>query len=501
MKKLDKLLIFSFLPPFVMMFFIALFVLIMQFLWKYIDDIIGKGVEVGLIVELLFFRAMALVPMALPISVVVASVMVMGNLSERYELATMKSAGISLLRVMLPLIILTGGISLGSFYTSDVLIPYSNLKFKSLLFDIQHQKPAFNLEANKFNNDLQNASIFFKEKTTDGSTLRQVMIYDHSGNRGNVSQVMAGEGTMSFTPDSRYLIMELRKGRQYQEMEPTTQENKTKYEHLTISFDKWERVYDMSQFNMELTDEKLFKSHYSMLSSKSLRYAIDSMQARNTHRQERFQYVIADQYFNGSPPPDTTNSKVKQLETNVRIFAPTRYQPKTYRIDTTHLPNKVIELADTARLPALYKRALQGARTARQYAESLKNDTPSYKGTLVDYSLELHRKIMFALACMVFLFVGAPMGAIIRKGGFGWPILIAIIFFMVFIIINITGEKLAKTGEWTAWHGMYLPIYILAPIGCFLTYKATNDSKIFEWDTYFGWIGKLIRYARTAKAK
>ncbi len=475
LKKLDKLLIVSFIPPFILTFFIALFVLIMQFLWKYIDDIIGKGLDLSVIFELLFYRSTALIPMALPIAVLISSVMVMGNLAERYELASMKSAGIALLRVMLPLIFLVFGVSILSFISSDRLIPYSNLKFKSRLYDIRKQKPALNLEAGTFNDDFGETIIRIAEKSEDGKYLKDVLIYDHTSNRGNDNQIIAKKGEMYTTPNKRFLVMRLFDGNQYQELLPSTREEGDRYQHLRTSFKEWEKIYDMSEFDLNKTNEDLFKNHQSMLSTGQLLHNIDSISKRKETRRLQLNKHVKPFFYHRRRPDSILTAMVDLVS-----------KDSITHISTTFLNT----IPKDKRITAINK-GISLARNVKNYTRSITDDIPKIQKQITNYAIELHRKLSLAFACLIFLFIGAPMGAIVRKGGFGWPILIAIVFFVFFIILNIIGEKLAKELVVSAAFGMWMPCFVLAPIGMFLTYKAMRDSKLLNLDMYIAILQRI----------
>lgn len=476
MKKLDKLLTVSFIPPFILTFFIALFVLIMQFLWKYIDDIIGKGLDTSVILELLFYRSTALIPLALPIAVLISSVMVMGNLAERYELASMKSAGLPLLRVMAPLIALVALVCIGSFVSSDTLIPYSNLKFKSKLYDIRKQKPSLSLEEGTFNDDFGETIIRIGKKSEDGKDLTDVLIYDHSTNRGNDNQIIAKRGEMYLTPSKRYMVMKLYDGNQYTELVPKNREEGMRYQHLRTSFKEWEKVYDMSEFDLNETGENSFKNHHSMLSTKQLSAGIDSLYNRKDNRRMMLNKQVKHFYY-PRRSHDTTRAK---LELGTDKDKVEKYTASL--LDEIEESKQAMTLSKAASL----------ARNVKNYARSVQDELPRIDETVAKYKLEYHRKFSLATACMIFLFIGAPMGAIVRKGGFGWPILIAIVFFVIFIMLNIVGEKLIKEMVVSPEFGMWMPCLVLAPIGLFLTYKAMRDSKMLSFDMYTAAIGRIF---------
>ena len=477
MKKLDSLLIRSFIPPFILTFFIALFVLIMQFLWKYIDDIVGKGLELIYIVELIFYRSTALIPMALPVAILISAVMVMGNLAELFELASLKSAGIALIRIMRPLLIVVTFISIGSYLASNYLIPYSNLKFKSRLYDIRRQKPALSLDEGGFNHDFGGTVIRITEKADDNRTLNDVMIYDHSDNRGNVSQILAKKGEMFTTSDQRYLIMRLFNGQQYQELKPSSNEKQHNYEHFHTSFGEWEKIFDLREFDLKETDEKLFKSHQSMLSHRQLIVALDSLHVRKENRMDQLHTHVRPYFYHERISVDS----VKKTS-----------RPVIEKDSFVQEPEKFEDLVERSKLPFNYQKATTLARNVKNYTAAITADVPRMDRAIVEHQIEIHRKYALAFACFIFLFIGAPMGAIVRKGGFGWPILIAIIFFVFFIMMTIVGEKLAKEFVVSPMIGMWLSCIVLFPIGVFLTHKAMRDSKALNIDTYIAFLKNLL---------
>ncbi len=457
-----------------MTFFIALFVLIMQFLWKYIDDIVGKGLELSVIFELLFYRSTALVPMALPIAVLISSVMVMGNLAERYELASMKSAGVPLLRIMASLIVVACFICVASFVSSDTLIPISNLKFKSRLYDIRRQKPALSLEEGVFNDDFGNTIIRIREKSADSRELTDVLIYDHSSSKGNDNQFMAKSGQMYSTEDKRFLIMKLFDGHQYQELAPSDTKKSQNFEHMRTSFKEWEKVYDLSEFNLNKTNEDLFKNHQSMLSIRQLTKVIDSLELRKKERKIQLNDHLKP-FFHHRRQVDSLRA---QLTFNVDSL------PKT--------PKSFVSLLPEDKQKQSFNKAAALARNVKNYTRSVKSDMPKIDRQIALHEIEFHQKFSLAAACLIFLFIGAPMGAIVRKGGFGWPILIAIVFFVFFIMLNIVGKKIAEELVVSGAMGMWMSCLILFPIGVFLTIKAMNDSKVLNIDVYTDFIRKFF---------
>jgi len=479
-----------------------MFIFNMQFLWKYIDDIIGKGLDLSIILELLFYQSLAMIPRAMVFGVLIASVMTLGNLAEHYELVSMKSAGVSLLRVMSPLIFFAfflGGIS---FLFADQLIPITALKFKSTLYDIRRQKPALSFEEGQYNNDFQKVSIFVGKKSSDGKTLGGLKIYDHTSTLGYKGQTNAEQGGLFYARDTivrklkvplqdtiiekdtthhrSFLVVKLLNGTRYEELSPEA-DRPTAYPHMEMSFDSYTTLFDMSEFEFNETNEDLFKGHYSLLSTKQLLRAIDSLEEK---RRERYMMLKrnADAMFQFR--------REGMVESDTVEIPPNRHAKFYYPPELASAPKVKMDSAITAfweLIPAakrdyIYQRAAGFCQNIKGQANGVKQYCKTNERVHSEHENEIHQKLSFALACLLFLFIGAPMGAIIRKGGFGWPILVAFVFFMAFFVLFLLGERLATNVTIACWIGSWLPNLVLLPFGIFLTFKALNDSRVVSFD-------------------
>ncbi len=512
MKRIDRLLLTSFIGPLIVTFFIALFVLIMQTLWVYIDDIIGKGAGFGMIVEFIFYRSISLFPMALPIAILLSSVMIMGNLAERYELASMKSAGIPLLRIMYPLIIASAVIGVFSWVCSSYLIPVANLKFKSRLYDMRKQKPTLNLEEGVFNDDFEGYRIRIGEKGTDNRAIKNVFIANHSTtSRNDLNEIIAEDGEMYLTADDRYMIMELNEGQQFQEGNKYLAGSTTKAPFVRTSFKKYTKIFDLEEFEIDRTDEELFRSHYSMLSIRQLQEAIDSIDIQMDKRKasiseyvDNFMTVYKDTTKQSKKDTilhklatDTTN-----IEANKNIAKRARKKPskrrtvsdKKKQIITKELKeyDSFLQTFPTLRQRMMIDKAIQNVRSVKSNANSAAMFIDRTKEKRVKHIFELHSKYAFAVVCIVFLFIGAPMGSIVRKGGFGYPLLVAIFSFMLYIVLTMAFKDMAEAFVLHPILAVWMPNLILLPIGIFLTYKAMNDSK-FNFDR----IMRVVNFIRS----
>lgn len=481
----------SFFGPFVVSFGIALFVLIMQFLWLYIDEIAGKGVSIFIMLELLGYMSISTFQMALPIATLIASVMVMGNLAERYELSSMKSAGVSLLRVMRSLIIAAAFLSVFSYITADFVMPISNLKFKSRLYDIRKQKPALTLEKGIFNEDFRQFVIRIGEKESDGETIGDVMIEDQT-NLGQVkfNQILADSGQMFTSPDKRFFVMNLFKGTQYQEPGSQSQgAQKQRYPFVRTNFSSWTKVWDMREFEMVRTDEDRFNRNRSTLSMDQLRHNLDSL----VRTMQEGKNAMADDYLATfkrisalppkapTPQPEKAPQKTEEKPANKAATAPVGPVIPRQNIDKSldQYPSllQTFVIEDTAKL---LMEARNRANIYKTTLETRQSQVESRRREWVKTGYELYIKYSFALVCFIFVFIGGPMGAIIRKGGFGYPILVSIIFFVTFIMLTIMCRKLAEAYVLTPFWAAMVPCIVLAPIAITLTRKGINDAQMFS---------------------
>jgi len=470
-KKVHKLIIGSFIGPFILTFFIALFILLMQFLFKYIDDLVGKGLEWYVVLELMAYASSTLVPMALPLAILLSSIMTFGNLGEHYELVALKSSGISLRRIMMPLITIVFVISIGAFYFSNIVMPFANLKMGALMWDVRNQKPSLAIKAGEFYNGIDGYSIRVGEKEEDGNSLKNIVIYNHTANNGNMNVLMADSGKMLKSDNDRYLVIELYNGISYEESgQPGTINNR---KQLTrVKFKEHEVKFDLSTFQLNRTDENLFKDHYTMLNLKQLKYYKDSLSER----------LVRDKvFFNQNYALYTSMNKSFKLDSSVKSIQHAKLNPN------------IIRNFKQEDRTMIYSRAFSTIRNVASYTETAKADQENMSEKIRRHEIEEHRKFTLPFACMILFFIGAPLGAIIRKGGLGMPIVISIFFFIFFHILSITGEKMARQDVVPVWQGMWMASFILTPIGIFITRKASSDSTLLDLDVYISFFKKLFK--------
>jgi lipopolysaccharide export system permease protein len=478
-KKLDKLIIKAFIGPFVATFFITLLVLVIQFFWLYIDDFVGKGLGAGIILEFIWYQSAALVPLALPLAILLSSLMTFGNLGESFELVAIKSSGISLLRFMRPLFILSLFVCGIAFAFSNYIIPVANLRSRTLLTDIVFAKPAFDLKEGVFYDKVNGFAIKIGKKEANDSVIRDVIIYE----QGNILQdnfIIAKSGIMRISDNKRYLEFNLKDGWRYQERGDNAGVENTEY--IRIKFREFKKQFDLSSFQFNRTADSVNKNNERMQSMRQLDYTIDSLKKEIITIKKRlqkdifypFQFI---KYFDSS----VTAKPEKSVADTVKGRTITSFD----------------ELLPDSAWSGVHDRALAQINSLKVNASIAKNEWEAKKDDLVKHQIEWHRKISLSLACLVLFLVGAPLGSIIRKGGLGTPLVFAIIFFMVFYFSSTTGEKFARGNTMSPFTGMWMSTFILLPIGFFLTYKALKDSQLFNKEFYFRITRRMSGLLRT----
>lgn len=466
-RKLDKLIVKSFIGPFVATFFITLLVLVMQFFWLYIDDFVGKGLGAGVILEFIWYQSAALVPLALPLAVLLSSLMTFGNLGESSELVAIKSSGISLLRFMRPLFIVTVFICGIAFSFSNYIIPVANLKSRTLLTDIVFAKPAFDLKEGVFYDKVNGFAIKIGKKEANDSVIRDVIIYEQ-GNSLQDNIIIAKSGIMHVSDDKRYLEFNLKDGWRYQERGEEAGIKNTEY--IRLNFKEYKKQFDLSSFQFNRTADSVNKNNERMRSMRQLDHSIDSLEKEISRIKNRLKISIFYPY-----------QFVKYLDSNNTAI-------NTKKDWDTVKGKKIASFADLLPDSAwrnVNDRAIAQVNSLKMNATVANNELQARESDLRKHKIEWHRKISLSLACLVLFLIGAPLGSIIRKGGLGTPLVFAIIFFMIFYFSSTIGEKFVKEDSMTPFAGMWLSTFILVPIGLFLTYKAMRDSHLFNKEFYY----------------
>lgn len=462
MKKIDRLILKSFLGPLLLTFAIAVFVLLMQFVWKYIDDLVGKGLEFGVIAELLMYASATFVPMALPIAVLFASIMTMGNFGEKYELVAMKAGGISVSRIMLPMAVVAVLLMGIAFYFANNVLPVAMYQYRTTLYDIQRKKPAVSIRPSEYYDEIDGYVIRVNKKDPDGRTMRDIIIYDHSEGINRTNIIVADRGYMQSTPDDHYLLYTLYDGYTYSE--PTDGENYEKRPLTSIGFDKQVLTFDISSFAFEKSDAQLFSNHYQMLNVAQLDSTVKSLEASLDGRYEDYSSTILSKmrvynYWKEHVGDSTAYIDVAKVVTDT----------------TAEYRGKVLSQARAGVFNAL--------SDVQMYRQIVSSD----KEYINRHYIELMRKFTLSVACLLLFFIGAPFGSIVRKGGLGMPLVASVVFFVLYYVIGMINEKSVRESA-VGPVGMWVATFVFIPIGALLTWQATTDSSLFDLSMWKKWL-------------
>lgn len=465
MKKIDKLIIKSFIGPLLLTFALAVFVLLMNFLWKYVDDLVGRGLDMWVIAKLLFYASATFVPMALPIATLFASIMTMGNFGERYELVAMKAGGIPTSRIMRPLLVLVCGLTILAFGFANNVMPYAVLQQKRTLYSIKNKKPSISIKPSEYYSGLEGYVLRVDEKSKDGKTMYGITIYDHSESVGNNCVTVAERGEMFTTPDEQYMIFNLYDGYSYRE--EVSGENYYSRPMMRIKFDEQQMRFDLSGFALEDVDEDYFKGSYQMMNVVQLDEAIDTLELDKSNKRSDFQ----NQMISRMP----TFEKYRTRGDTVKI-AKTGY---SYR--------RAMDTMSESQREHLKNTALNNARMVNEDISMYDQMQSGDQEYLNKHYIEWHQKFTLSFACFVLFLIGAPFGSIIRKGGLGWPLVASVMFFLLYYVITTIARKSIVESALPPT-GMWISTLILLPIGVLFTLKATTDSPLFDassWMKFF----------------
>jgi len=543
MRKLDLLNIRAFVGPFVLTTAVSTFILLIQHMLKYFEDFVGKDLGISVFAELLFYFSLNMLQVALPLGVLVSSLMTFGNLGENFELTAIKSAGISLTRALLPIFVLVVFISIGAFFFNDNVLPAANLKAYSLLYDIKHKKPTMDLQEGVFYKGIPDYTIKVKEKFPDDVTMKDIIIYDHTADLGNRRVILADSGRMFLFMNDRYLKLELFNGNFYAEDrargKSIDQFNRTKYSRMDM-------VFSLASFEFDPTDEELFRGNRQMMNIRELSHAIDSMdlrivEIRSSSEESAIRNFIyyrsvkenteefveealkEDTLLRNRLNKDLVDKSGKPSDMRMRRDSIRQKKPvaSVTKLDDVVINKKLSNKKDTIpQLPldSLTIDALDSIITARfsednQIVHSALTQARNVKNTLTNsdsreeniqkqrsrYVVEKYKKYSQAFACIVMFLIGAPLGSIIKKGGLGVPVIISIFFFIVYYVLSISGEEYAKAGVMDGEVSVWISNIVLFPVGLFFLRQARIDARLFDKDVYIIWWGKLVEKYRSRK--
>ena len=472
-KKLDIYLLKNFLGLFLMTFLICIFILLMQFVWMHVKDLVGKGVGISVLAEFFLYAVPTLVPLALPLSILLASLMTFGNLGEHFELTAMKSAGISLFRIMQPLAITIAIVSVSAFFFSNSVLPVSQTKLWALIFSLRQKSPEMEIPEGEFYDGIPGYNVYVRSKDHKTGLLKDLMIYDYSAGFQDAKVMLADSGRIYFTEDKKYLLFVLYSGESFENLDQAQQratKSKDKIPYRRETFAEKTMLIDFStDFNRY--DESILNDQHVSKDVSELLQSIDSVEVLSHERsRQQSSQMIEQKYFGRE------RSTGRQLDD---------VAPEAVRSHNVDSLFATLSIKDKAKaLASAYERA-KSHRDQIEYNALMLDE---YKRYVRKHEVELHRKFTLAFACLIFFFIGAPLGAIIRKGGLGAPIVISVVMFIIYYIIDNTGYKMAREGIWPCWAGMWLSSFVLLPIGVFLTYKAATDSALFNPEAWMKWI-------------
>lgn len=472
-KKLDIFVLKSFCTLFIGTFFICLFIFMMQFLWRYVDELIGKGLEMTVMAQFFFYSALTLVPVSLPLAVLLAALITFGNFGERFELLAMKAAGISLLKIMRPLIIFIVFICCLSFYFQNVIGPKAQTDLGTLLISMKQKAPELDIPEGVFYDEIDGYNLYVKRKNRDTGMLYDVLIYNFEKGFENAQIIKADSGRLEMTADKKHLYLHLYSGEQFENLKSQSMDQRNvpyrreafREKHAIIEFD--------SDFNM--VDAGIMSNYSNSKNMKKLQTDIDSMQVQNDS--------LARVYYE------------EAMRGTYRVTAGMTKED-TLKIEKAHLGeysvDSIFNMATLAEKQKIISTAIGRAEGAGSDWSFKSNDISMTENNLRRHMTSWHEKLTLSLACLIFFFIGAPLGGIIRKGGLGMPVVVSVLIFIVYYIINNTGYKMARDGKWVVWMGMWTSTAVLAPLGAFLTYKANSDSVVLNADAYINWFKKVV---------
>ena len=473
-KKLDIFILKSFCMLFAGTFFICLFIFMMQFLWRYVDEMVGKGLEMTVLAQFFFYSALTLVPASLPLAILLAALITFGNFGERFELLAMKAAGISLLRIMQPLIIFIAFICCVSFYFQNIIGPQAQTKLWTLLISMRQKSPELDIPEGVFYDEIDGYNLYVKKKDRKTGMLYDVLIYNFEKGFENAQFIKSDSGKLEMTADKQHLYLHLYSGEQFENLKSQNMSQKNvpyrresfREKHAIIEFD--------SDFNM--ADEGIMSGQSNSKNMSTLQADIDSMACRNDSIGRAYYQEAMQGTYNKTT---ATLTKEDTLKINQALVG-------NYSVDSLFQASTLLQ-----------KQKILSTAVSR--AESAGSDWSfkSFNVSQSQYNLRRHmtawhEKLTLSLACLIFFFIGAPLGGIIRKGGLGMPVVVSVLIFIVYYIINNTGYKMARDGKWIVWMGMWTSTAVLAPLGAFLTYKSNKDSVVLNADAYIHWIKKVL---------
>lgn len=485
-RKLDMFVLKSFCWLFAGTFFICLFIFMMQFLWRYVDELVGKGLDFDILVQFFFYAALTLVPASLPLAVLLASLITFGNFGERFELLAMKAAGISLMKIIRPLVIFICFVCCVSFYFQNVIGPIAQTKLWTLVISMKQKSPELDIPEQAFYDQIDGYNLYVGHKDRETGMLHDVLIYNFANGFDNATIIKADSGKMEMTADKQHLYLHLYSGEQFENLQSQNM-SKENVPYRRESFTQKDALIEFNA-NFDMVDESFMSTQSNSKDMKTLQASIDSMKVRvDSLAMSNYQTVMSSTYSALDKDADPLPSAVEVEKEDEELQDADNVWLSSTLNDRFNYANAALS-------------AVQNAGGDWNFRTSYLDQT---KQSMRKHQTAWHEKITLSLACLIFFFIGAPLGGIIRKGGLGMPVVISVIIFIFYYIVNNTGYKMARDGNWIIWMGMWLSTAVLAPLGAFLTYKSNNDSVVLNTDPYVGFFKKvfLIRGERNLVSK
>ncbi len=482
-KRLDMYMLRNFLSLFLLTLMVCIFILLMQFVWLHVRDLVGKGVELSVLAEFFVYAVASVVPLALPLAVLLASLITFGNLGEQVELTAMKAAGISLFRIIRPLVFAVMVICAGAFYFSNNILPVTQVKLWTLIFSLRQKSPELDIPEGEFYDGIHGYKIYVRHKNPRRAMLYDMMIYDYTKGFRDATVMLADSGKIVFTDDKLYLMLYLYSGESFENLNRQQQRAAGTTKSIPYRRESFAQKQILIDFDSDLNrmDESVLADQHVSKNTWQLIHSIDSVSALNDAKgQEQSEQMIESRFLGRERHTTTTNQQIAQNYAERKQEAIEQGKDLTKQFNPDSL---FASLSNNDKERAL-SIAMERARAQSDQIDYNAVVLDDYQRYIRRHEVELHRKFTLAFACLIFFFIGAPLGAIIRKGGLGTPVIISVVMFIFYYIIDNTGYKMAREALWPCWAGMWLSSFVLLPIGIFLTYKAATDSALFNSEAW-----------------
>lgn len=461
-----------------MTFLICVFILLMQFVWMHVKDLVGKGVEIKVLAEFFIYAVTSVVPLALPLAILLASLMTFGNLGEKFELTAMKAAGVSLFRIMRPLVVAIAFICVGAFLFSNYVLPVSQVKLWALVFSLKQKSPELEIPQGEFYDGIDGYNLYVRHKDPKTGMLYDMMIYDYTDGFRNASVMLADSGQLYFSEDNKYLLLVLHSGEAFENLDRKQQRATSSEKNIPYRRESFVRKQMLIDFDMDFNryNEDVLSDQHVSKDVAELVQSIDSVNLLAHQRSNDQSIQLVNNYYFG---------RERVEGRNIDALQGAKQQYQHLQVDSLYA-----NFSDDERFRAI-SAAYDKAKTMRDKIDYNALMLDDYQRYIRKHEIELHRKFTLAFACLIFFFIGAPLGAITRKGGLGAPVVISVVMFIIYYIIDNTGYKMAREALWPCWAGMWLSSFVLLPIGIFLTYKAAFDSALFNPEAWIKQIQQL----------